>query len=296
MSAEPVIPVVLFAHARPAHLGRTLECLRANHVPRLIAYADGARATSEAAAVDEVRRLLRRVDWCEVQVIERTANLGLGPSVLTGVTEVAAEHEAFLVLEDDLVCVPGTYAWMAAALRRYRDVPNVFSVTGWTHARVAPAGLGGRPYFDARAESWSWGAYARSWCGMNEQTAREKMVAARVRGVAPDACGADLPAMAEAEISRRLWAVRWIYHHLAHGGLCLRPPVSLVNHAGFDPAATNAGLDDEWHNAELGAPPADWPEPVEHPDVRARWRAAYAPSWPRRWRRLWQRVRGRLRR
>ncbi len=290
-------PVVLFAFARPAHLARTLAALRANHVPRVLAFADGARGAADAAAVAETRALLRAVDWCDMQLTERPVNLGLGRNVVAGISEVAARHDAFIVWEDDLVAVPGAYAWLSSALARYADDPRVLSVTAWTHPRVTPAGLGGAPYFDGRAECWGWGTWARSWRGVAGTNAVERMEAAAARGVAPDAYGSDLPAMARVEARKNIWAVRWLYHHLAAGGLCLRPPRSLVEHIGFDAGATHAAGADEWRNPPLDVappPPAVWPELVEHPDCRRLWAAAYPPRpW---WARLARRVAGALRR
>ena len=143
------VPVVLFAYARPDHLRRTLEGLRENGVPLLLAFSDAPRKLSARAGVDEVRRILRAVDWTELKLVERPSNLGLGISIRTGVEEALRDHEAILVFEDDLACVPGTYAWLCAALASYRDDPAVMSVTGWTHPRVTPRGVGG-PYFDGR--------------------------------------------------------------------------------------------------------------------------------------------------
>jgi putative methyltransferase (TIGR04325 family) len=165
-------------------------------------------------------------------------------------------------------------------LRHYAAEQRVMSVTAWTHPRVAPDGLGDRPYFDGRAECWVWGAWARSWQSM-EQTARAKLAAARARDLAPDAYGADLPAMARDEARKNIWAVRWLYHHLQHGGLCLRPPWSMVEHIGFDPGATNAGMPRGWANPPLRpAPsvPSVWPPAVEHPECRHRWVAAAGPA------------------
>lgn len=289
--AEPVIPVVLFAYARPAHLARALACMRENGVPAIEAFADGAKGAADAAAVAEVRSILRAVDWCEVRLTERAENFGLGKNVLAGVSDVAARHEAWVGWEDDLIAVPGTYAWVCAALRRFENEPRVMSVTAWTHPRVTPAGVGEGPYFDARAECWVWGTWARSWRKMAEETAREKMAAAVQRGVAADAYGADLPAMAREEERKNIWAVRWLYHHLVCGGLCVRPPWSMVEHIGFDAGATNAGGAGAWANPPLrsAAPvPARWPEVREHPECRALWQAAGAkPSW---WRRVWVRL------
>ncbi|MEO7412908.1 MAG: hypothetical protein ABIZ81_06085 [Opitutaceae bacterium] len=287
------IPVVLFAYARPAHLARVLACLRENGVPLLHVFADGAKGQEDQAAVRETRALLRSIDWCEVRLVERAQNLGLGRNVLAGVTAVAAQHDAFIVWEDDLICVPGTYAWMTAALQHYAKNERVMSVTGWTHPRIIPSDVRDVPYFDGRAECWVWGGYARSWEGM-EQTAREKILACGAQGLPPDAYGADLPEMAEVEMSRNIWAVRWLYHHIQHGGLCLRPPWSMVEHIGFDASATNAVQDMGWGNPPLRNPPmrTPWPTVTEHPGCRSRWQAVERRSVLRRLRRWLRRKLG----
>jgi hypothetical protein len=286
------IPVVLFAYARPDHLTRVLAVLRENQVPLIEAFADGAKGVADAGRVAEVRANLRAVDWCKVRLVERPQNMGLGRNILAGVTEVAHWHEAFIVWEDDLVCVPGTYAWVCATLRQFADDARVMSVTAWTHPRVTPNDLNSAPYFDARAECWVWGTWARAWSGMASQTAREKLVATAARGIPAVAYGSDLPVMAAAEEQENIWAVRWLYHHLQLGGLCVRPPWSMVEHIGFDALATNAAGAGAWANLPLRAAPpipAKWPEVCEHPACRGLWQAATSarPVW---WRRLWSRL------
>lgn len=284
------VPVVLFAYARQTHLARVLGDLRANAVPLLYVFADGAKGGTDAASVAETRKMVRAIDWCDVRLTERPENLGLGCNVLAGVGEVAAKHDAFIVWEDDLVCVPGTYAWLCAALHHYRDDPRVMSVTAWIHPRVTPADVGSQPWLDGRAECWSWGTWARAWRGMADETAQQKLAAASRRGVPANAFGADLPVMAADEQRRNIWAVRWLYHHLQHDGLCVRPPWSMVEHFGFDDSATNAAGANEWANPPLRpAPvvPATWPDAVIHPDCARLWRSANPGRWLRRWRRLW---------
>jgi hypothetical protein len=244
-------------------------------VPLILAYADGATGGGDTAAVAETRALMRGIDWTEVRLTERPENLGLGRNVLAGITEVAARHEAFVVWEDDLVCVPGTYAWLCAMLRAYAGDQKVMSVTAWTHPRVTPPDAGDRPYFDGRAECWVWGTWARAWQGMSEEDALFKMAAAARRGVPPNAYGSDLPDMAAEEKTRNIWAVRWLYHHLQHAGLCLRPPWSMVEHIGFGAKATNC-VESEWmRQPELrAAPPIPdvWPEVREETACPALWR------------------------
>ena len=275
---EPV-PVVLFAYARPAHLRRTLACLRENAVPRILAYADAPRTPAQREAVDEVRGILRAVDWTELTLVERKENLGLGVSILTGVEAALAEHQAVLVFEDDLECVPGTYAYLCAALEAYRDDPAVMSVTGWTHPRTTPRGVE-TPYFDGRAESWTWGTWRRAWKRM-DRGASDLLLDCERKGIDPYRYGKDLVQMAAIERKRNLWAVRWLYQHILHGGLCLRPPRSLVNHFGLGEGATNAGAAFEWTVPELlPCPPLPpvWPRAVEHPDCARLWREAYGEA------------------
>ena len=273
------VPVILFAYARPDHLRRTLACLRDNRVPLIYAFSDGSRTPDKALLVAQVRKILRGIDWCEVVLCEREENSGLGRSILAGVTEVLNQHEMCLVFEDDLICVPGTYDYLTAALRHYRDDARVMSVTGWTHPLLTPSDVTDQPYFDGRAECWVWGTWARAWQGMNDQTAWEMLLAAEGKGIDRNTYGADLPGMAETELRRNIWAVRWLYHHILRGGLCLRPPWSLVEHIGFDGLATNAGSPEQWANPPLRScppMPAKWPEPVEHPGCAALHREATA--------------------
>jgi hypothetical protein len=209
--------------------------------------------------------------------------------------EVMVRHGAFIVWEDDLVATPGTYEWLCAALRRYSDDPRVMSVTAWNHPRVTPPDVGHRPYFDGRAECWVWGSWARAWRGMAECGALAKLEAARRRGTPPGAYGADLQAMAMAEEQRNIWAVRWVYHHLQAGGLCVRPPWSMIEHIGTDALATNASFSTEWNNSPLRAAPPipeSWPEVREHRRCRRLWRRAYPTRAQARWQRVCAAIRG----
>jgi hypothetical protein len=262
------IPVILFAYARPDHLRRTLDCLRVNRVSLIYAFSDGPRTSDKESAVAEVRRILRAIDWCEVVICEREVNLGLGRSILAGVTEVFSRHEAAIIFEDDLVCVPGTYAYLCAALEHFQNNPRVMSVTGWTHPLVTPSDITDQPYFDGRAECWVWGTWARAWKGM-ETDAKTLMGKCRAQGIDVYGYGADLVEMAETELWQNIWAVRLLYWHILNRGLCLRPPWSMVEHIGFDEQATNAFGANKWANLPLKpSPPIPlrWPEPKEHPD------------------------------
>ena len=288
-----VIPIILFAYNRPDHLRQTLDCLRENQVPLIYAFSDGPRTPDQAPAVGQVRDRLRAIDWCEVVLCERETNLGLGRSILTGVTEVVDKHEAAIIFEDDLICVPGAYEYLCAALDQYQDDHRVMSVTGWTHPLLTPGDVTDLSYFDGRAECWVWGTWARAWHGM-EIDAKTLMKQCKDQGINIYAYGADLVDMANTELRQNIWAVRLLYLHILKKGLCLRPPWSMVEHIGFDALATNSSDGSKWGNPPLKpCPPipAQWPEPVEHPACgRLHQKACARPSVPGRLYRLARRV------
>jgi len=298
MTSAGTIPVALFAHARPEHLERTLRSLEANRVPRIYAFSDGPRDRASAGAVGGVRELLRSVRWCELTLIEREENLGLGRSILAGIDQVLGEHDRAIVFEDDLVCAPGTYRYLCAALERYRDDPRVASVSAWNHPRLTPGDAGDRPYFSGRGEIWGWGTWSRAWRHM-ERGAAELLAECRRRGVDPYRYGADLPVYAEIESDRNIWAVRFNLSQMLEGGLSLCPPWSMVENIGFDASATNTAEDSGWSVGALREAPSipdSWPEPIEHPEAAALCRMTYGekPGLITRWSGRTRRSLGRL--
>jgi hypothetical protein len=261
------IPVILFAYARPDHLRQTLQCLRQNKVPLIIAFSDAARSSIDEERVELVRKQLHEIDWCETRIIERRKNLGLGKSIISGVTEALMEFEIVIVFEDDLICVPGTYNYLCSALRHYQTNTNVMSVTGWNHPELIPSDIEDQPYFDGRSDCLVWGTWRRVWQEMGSDS-KSLLKSCEAQGIDIYRYGADLVDMAEIEIMKNIWAVRFLFLHILNKGLCLRPPWSMVEHIGHGSLATNASDWEKWKNPPLKqAPPIpqEWPAPIEHP-------------------------------
>jgi hypothetical protein len=162
-------------------------------------------------------------------------------------------------------------------MNHYRDNPHVMSVTGWTHPRVIPSNVANQPYFDGRAECWVWGAWSRSWIGM-EKSAMELILECGKRKIDIYRYGADLYRMAKDERKRNTWAVRFSYLHILNKGLCLRPPYSLVQNLGFGENATNTIGISPWQIEEFGRRPiipGNWPAAEENLECPALWQKAY---------------------
>lgn len=262
-----MIPVILFVYNRTGCLMRTLSCLKENGVSKIYIFSDGAKEERCTQQISSVREIIHGIDWCETEITERDTNLGLGRSILTGVTKVLEKEEMVIVVEDDLVFVPGTYQYLCAALEQYKDDFRVMSVTGYTHPELTPSGITTDPYFDGRAECWVWGTYRRAWDGMMDTDSYTLMKLCKQWGIEPERYGDDLPEMAGEGLAKNIWAVRFIYWHIYNQGLCLRPPWSMVDHIGINGTNVKSVLWENLPNLSTAPPvPEHWPEPAENPE------------------------------
>jgi len=276
------IPVVLFVYKRTDTLRVTLESLRKNKVRLLIVYSDAAKIEDDRLAVDEVRKMVSQIDWCEPELHFAESNKGLGRSIREGLDDVFSRFEAAVVCEDDLEFVEGTLDYLTQALLHYADDCKVMSVTGYTNANITPDDVGVNPYFDGRFECWLWGTWRRVWKEMKSRTALEMMNMVKQRGEDPYGWGGDLPHMAKMEMVSNIWAVRMCYLHIYEHGLVLRPPWSMVNHIGWGDGSTNCCAKNwEYNGALKVAPPIPeaWPDPVINLQCSRLNRKMYKRPW-----------------
>lgn len=275
-----VVPVVLFAYTRASLLAETLKCLREDGVPLIYCFSDGPRSKEDAWKVAAVREIVRAVNWCEMHVCERPENLGLGKSIVAGVTEVFKKHEALIVIEDDILCSRGTYAFMCAALNRYRADARVGSVAGWSHRRIRPHLFQRGPYFDRMGESWCWGCWRRSWVGM-DCSAAQLWSECRAKGIPVERYGIFFEGMVRNEVRDNTWAVRFILLQMLNERLCLRPARSYVAHAGWGESATNARESSGLEQKRMAVGPKlpnMWPSPIEQTRCVDLWRRQFERS------------------
>ncbi|MDQ8153906.1 MAG: hypothetical protein P3B98_04505 [Gemmatimonadota bacterium] len=269
--------VALFAHARPDLLAQTLAPLRQAGVPRIRAYVDGSRGPTDDAGHRAVLALLRDIDWAQVELTERPANLGLHASIRAGLDDFFAHEEAGIVLEDDNRLADGAYDWLCAALDQYADDPRVGIINAWAHRRFIPDDVTG-PWWSPRWSGWGWAGWRRSWALMHESVdALLRRLASE--GIDAEAYGSDVIATArlgfwDSHLGLALYGARM---------LTLYPPRSLADHIGFGDAATNQHHAGPWRAVPAAPVDERWPFPadvVEHSQSRSLWRAAAMADAP----------------
>lgn len=272
------VPVLLFTYARPEHTRRVLAALKDDQVPLILAYCDGPKGVADGARVECVREILHRVDWCEIHIVERKENLGLGVSLRQGINEVFGRYDRLVVFEDDIVCIPGTYRYFVDALAFFANEKRVMSICGWNHPRFSPTTQVNGGYFDGRFSCWGWATWRRAWEGM-EIPALELFWDCRVRGRDVYRYGWDIPDKAVVEQRDNIWAVRFCLLHMLKRGLCYHPPQGLIENIGFDASASNTVSAGSFGQPSLTGTAPPFSPPLcrvrEHPDVARLWRTMY---------------------
>lgn len=254
-------PIVLFVYNRPEHTLQTLEALKNNEGASesiLYVYADGPKENASPETlkkIEETRRVINQSKWCkEVQLIERSSNIGLASNIINGVTEVLDRHERVIVLEDDIVTSKGFLNYMNDALNLYKENKEVMHVSGfmYPHKEKLP-----ETFFFNVALCWGWATWKSSWNCINTNSLdlwkkiKEENLFDKV-----DKFGSDyLSSQLAHNISGRLntWFIKWHVSVILNGGYTLYPSVSLVNNIGFDDTGVHNGATDDFENKELAS-------------------------------------------
>ena len=237
-------PVVLFAFNRPDALRRTLEALSADALAAqtpLFIRLDGPRNEADAQKIVVVREVaLAARGFLSVDVAWADRNQGLARSVISGVDRVLDSYGTVIVLEDDLAVHPGFLTFMNAGLERYREVPEVFSVCGYTSEVRIPSDYGYDAYFCPRSASWGWATWRDRWKSVDwnpTPASLQKNALAFNRWGGSD-CAKMLRRWMEGKNSS--WAIRFCYSQYLQGKVSLFPTESLVDpSAGFDGEGTH---------------------------------------------------------
>ena len=260
-------PVIIFAYNRPDHLRKTLTWLGQNELANestLYIFCDGPKpnATDEQLTkVQAARKVAHELAivpaFKEVHIFEREENLGLGTSVITGVTEIINKHGRAIVLEDDLETSPYFLSYMNQCLDHYDSRKSVFSISGLSRPhpeRFYPRDYPYDVYVSLTHHPTGWGTWADRWNQVDWDADAYEIIK-------------NQPAMIEAfrrieytewdaltkqrETKQNVWSVRFGLAHFVNHAVSICPIVSYINHIGWDAEATNATSSSQWNFERL---------------------------------------------
>lgn len=249
-------PIIVFCYNRPEHLRKTMNWLRANkHAEEspLYVFCDGPKVNASEEQLQKIAAARAVVDelavvpaFKEVHIIKRDENLGLGTSIITGVTEVINKHGKAIILEDDLETSPLFLDYMNKCLDHYETRKSVFSISGLSRPhpeRFYPADYPYDVYVSLTHHPTGWGTWADRWAQVDWDAKaydvmkdQPEMIAAFRRIEYPE--WDDLKRVKEN--GKNIWSVRFGLAHFVNHAVSICPIVSYINHIGWDEEGTNA--------------------------------------------------------
>ena len=243
---EKLSPIIIFAFNRPKALSATISSLLYNEQAKnsdLFIFVDGPRnnKVGEKEKVEAVRKIASTIKgFRSTECVFSNSNKGLGQSIINGVTDIITKYGRVIVIEDDLIVQPNFLAFMNAALDRYENDKNVWSICGYTNKVSLPKKYDKDAYFCTRSSSWGWGTWVDRWQSVDwsfsnwEEWSKHKKAFNRWGG---SDCFSMLNACREGR--NKSWAIRFCFNQFLQDKVSLFPIKSLVNNNGFDGEGTN---------------------------------------------------------
>lgn len=247
-------PIVLFVYNRLKHTKATIQALQNNSLAEesvLYIFSDGPKQPEEKESVEAVREYIKTVSgFKNIFINERDKNFGLAESIIDGTSTVLIQHGKIIVLEDDLITSKYFLKYMNDALKIFRDVENVFSVTGFsftTKFMQFPKSYEEEIYLNIRPMSWSWATWIDRWEDVDWKVKdydvfikNSKQKKEFNRG------GTDLTRMLKNQMNGKLnsWYIRWTFHAFKRNKLTVYPRIAYVNNIGHDASGVHCADDD----------------------------------------------------
>ncbi len=240
---EKLPPLVIVAFTRPDLLKELIVGVRQQSLlpQQIIAFVDGARKPKDEPLIKECIELLEGLsDIVPVKIVARTENLGRNPkgnlNVILGLTEVLAEYDSLVYLEDDIVPNAGFYDRMCRLLTVYRDRKEVFSISAYASVPKKYHQSEADFTFSKRFYSWGWAIWADRW--------QEIDLANSAPPYNPFGSFTNIPLTAETKqtmtyqfwLEKNLktdWVIAATLSALYHNKIHLIPTKSLVQNIGF---------------------------------------------------------------
>lgn len=256
-------PIVIFAYNRPEHLRKTLTWLSQNELADqsvLYVYCDGPKQDATPDQLDKIRKARQEAHqlavvpaFKEVHFVERKENLGLGTSIITGVTEVIGQYGRVIVLEDDLQTSPLFLDYMNKCLEHYEKRKSVFSISSLSRPhpeRFYPRDYSYDVYVSLTHHPTGWATWADRWeqvdwdVNLFEEVKRQPEMIDAFRRIE----FGDYDALInQIQTAQNVWSIRFAFAHFVNHAISICPIVSYVNHIGWDTEATNAiGGGENW--------------------------------------------------
>ncbi len=240
-------PICLFSYNRPWHTKQTIEALKKNILAKdsfLFVFSDGPKNKQAKEDVNKLRSYLKTINgFAKITIIEQEKNLGLGNSIIQGVTSIINKYGNIIVLEDDLITSPYFLLYMNDALEKYKGNKKVWHISGYTFPIKLHDNI--ETFFTKYTSSWGWATWIDRWQYFEKNpkklinnSNRKYIRNFNIDGI--DNIWQQVIKNYKNEINT--WAVFWYATVFNNDGFCLYPYKSLIQNIGHDGLGENCGV------------------------------------------------------
>lgn len=246
------IVVALFTYNRSYHTKMVLSSLKRNTIlpSKLYLFQDGLRQEDDICEWEKVNADIKKIDWCDSEVIVSSYNKGLAKSVVSGINYLFEAHavDAVIALEDDCVPTANFISYMYQCFEKYRYDNNVYCISGYSYPIVLK-----KEQYDVyacgRISSWGWGTWKDKWKAFKkdyEIIKRMKQDAVSSRNLA--IWGQDLEETLVGNVRGICdsWAVFWALNVIEKRGVCIIPYESFIRNIGMDGSGVHCGITEQF--------------------------------------------------
>lgn len=252
-------PIILFVYNRPEHTLKTLKALKACNLAdesELYIYADGPKENADILTLEQInktRKVIRSDRWCKKVVVkESETNKGLASSIIHATSEIVNAYGWVITIEDDVLVTKSFLQFMNEGLRRFRNHPKVFMISGYFLA-VHKIEANHESFFLPLATSQAWGTWKRAWDQFDTKaTGYEKLKTSdslRKKFDLDDSYEFTKMLITQME-SQKIdsWAIRFYWSMFKNNGVNLFPDRSLIKNIGWDNTGTHCVDDNPWED------------------------------------------------
>ncbi|MDD3013548.1 MAG: hypothetical protein PHC34_07590 [Candidatus Gastranaerophilales bacterium] len=229
--------LILMTFNRPEHTAKVIEGIRQEEFKKIKIYIDKAETKQDKLKQYELYEIFKKIDWADIELIQRSESLGLAKSVVNAVTETLQEYESVILLEDDCVPQKGFKNFMLSALELYNRNKKIRSISGYTYPCFNPGQISHDAFFAQRFCPWGWATWKDRWQDFDFNL--KKLVQKSIKMDKPlYKIGNDIHTYCQNDEffdhKMDIWSLNWILAHYLTSTLTLYPKYSLINNIGFD--------------------------------------------------------------
>ena len=157
-------PIVCFGFDRPMHLNRMLESLEANKEALksdVYICIDGpSKNTNLDNHAKTVEVANKSWNFNSKTIIAREENLDCRTNIITTISDLFAEHEKLIIIEDDLILSKNFLNYMNSALNKYENNKEMWHINGYSYPQMNSSS---NSSISTYISPWGWGTWKDRW-------------------------------------------------------------------------------------------------------------------------------------